>query len=275
MDDREERTHVGAWAPVAVPKRIPGCKRRFDKRHVGKVVMFDQYIKDFDTIPGWMHRQFVDAILKLGEVQQWQGAVAEIGVYRGKLFGSMMATMKKGDKALAIDTFGGVGDDDGSGIQANREIFESNLKEWFPNKCNRLEIIERDSMKVHPYDIRQRVGPVRMFSVDGSHTYEAALHDCQLADYTLGQGGIIIVDDAFNPRWPAVMEGTQEALKYRLDYKPFAIGWNKMLIARKPYAESYRDALMDRLGVPWATAKLWGFDCGVFNTWIPSRYDCT
>ena len=50
---------------------------------------------------------------------------------------------------------------------------------------------------------------MRFVSVDGGHTAEITAHDLAVADASLAEGGIIVLDDAFNEQWPGVADGVQ------------------------------------------------------------------
>jgi hypothetical protein len=57
---------------------------------------------------------------------------------------------------------------------------------------------------------------VRIFSIDGCHTEEATFSDCVLAGSVATKpGGVIMVDDVFNPHWPGVSVGLLKFLQVR------------------------------------------------------------
>ena len=51
-------------------------------------------------------------------------------------------------------------------------------------------------------------GPLRFFSIDGGHLSHIVKHDLETAALSITDGGVIILDDYFNPEFPGVSEGT-------------------------------------------------------------------
>ncbi len=202
-------------------------------------------------VDGWLSR--LDASL-IAAVGQWQnttgiaGTVGEIGVHHGRLFILLALLRKPGERAFAIDLF----DDqqfnlDQSG-QGDETAFRNNLVR-FGVEPGSVEFVKGNSMALSWAGLADRLGPaVRLFSIDGGHTAEITRHDLGIADDSLGDGGVIVLDDYFNPEFPAVSEGMCRFMFERPQaLAPFAIGDNKLLLARPDWAGRYREMLVEAM----------------------------
>jgi hypothetical protein len=89
-------------------------------------------------------------------------------------------------------------------------------------------------------------GPYRLFRVDGEHSLEVALHELRLANAVMAEGGVIMVDDYFDPKFPGVSEAVNPFfLLYRNEVRvePFLITGNKLFLVTKEYENLYREAI--------------------------------
>ena len=88
-------------------------------------------------------------------------------------------------------------------------------------------------------------GQPAIFSIDGGHTAEVTHNDLRLAHDTVRDGGIVILDDYFNPGWPGVSEGTcRFMLVDNEQLEPVAVTANKVILARgSEAAAAYRQEL--------------------------------
>ena len=77
----------------------------------------------------------------------------------------------------------------------------------------------------------------RFISVDAGHEAENVLNDLQLVAPLLVHGGVVAVDDAFNPIVPGVIEGFCRFMISRvIKLAPVALGANKLFLSAR---ESY------------------------------------
>ena len=165
----------------------------------------------YKKVEGWISLLALKAILKLGEIQKAYnitGSVCEIGVHHGKAFILLHMLTKSDEMSAAIDLFEmQSGNIDNSG-KGDKEKLIRNLKN---NSCDfeRIRIITKNSMDISPdFLLNQTKSKIRLFSVDGGHTAEVVFNDLKLAENTLCDGGVIILDDFFVNSWPGVSEGT-------------------------------------------------------------------
>lgn len=164
------------------------------------------------------------------------GPVGEIGVFHGQLFLLLALLQREGETALAIDIWRS---------EREMEIFLKNMERHLGTDDD-VVVIRSDSTKLSAKDLlRAAGGPMRIISIDGGHTADVVEHDLGLARDALAEGGVIVLDDYFQEHLPGVSEGTNRFFigSSARDLAPFAIGANKLLIARRSDADTYRRAL--------------------------------
>jgi hypothetical protein len=146
-----------------------------------------------------------------------RGNAAEIGVHHGKLCILLSLLC---DHVYAVDVFDPALNRDSSG-DGDRAIFERNMGRY-GGACT---IIQSDSALLTP----DRLPPIRLFSVDGSHTADMTESDLRLAAAALEPGGVVILDDYFNEHWPDVSIGANRVIADGA-LVPFAIAPGKLLL---------------------------------------------
>jgi hypothetical protein len=205
----------------------------------------DAYVRYNYKVPGWLHWYSARIIVDLSRIQVdagFEGAVAEIGVHRGRLFILLKLLARPHEKAIAIDVFEDQHlnvDQSGSG---DRIAFLTNLERWASTAD--VELIQRSSLEVSPEEIIARVGKCRIISVDAGHTAECTLNDLYLAEAVATDQSIIILDDFFNGSWPDVSTGTARFLfDGKTTMRPFAISPNKVYLAREAFHHKYQSEL--------------------------------
>lgn len=171
-------------------------------------------------------------------------AALEIGVHHGKS-AIPLAFFSKDRPLYVIDVFSNQEkniDNSGSG---DKEIFIQNLKRFGIQK-NKVIIDERMSSEVSAKDIRDVVGSVSFFHIDGGHHRDAILSDLKLACDVAAEDCVIAVDDMFRPEWPEVSSAifSSSSLIDR-GFKLFAIGFNKGYWCREETVEHNQSILLD------------------------------
>ncbi|HYX00982.1 MAG TPA: class I SAM-dependent methyltransferase [Reyranella sp.] len=195
-------------------------------------------------VDGWLRTEAALVIAALSDRQHalgMRGGVAEIGVHHGKLFILLYVLGRAPEKAVAIDLFADQHlnvDLSGSG---DLHKFRRNLARYGDDE--RLVLHQGNSLELGGADlVRLAGGPLRFVSVDGGHTADITAHDLGTAEASLAEGGIIVVDDVFNERWPGVGDGVHRYFAERRDLVPFALGANKTYFCRPSHRDAYFEA---------------------------------
>jgi hypothetical protein len=186
------------------------------------------------TVEGWLGIGALGLTIAISERQLNQGvraAVGEIGVHHGRYFIPLALLRQAGERAVAIDVFEDQHlnvDYSGSG---NREIFLSNLVKHAVDMSDVL-LHKADSLAMQSDELASLSGGqgFRLFSVDGGHQVVNVVHDLGIVADTLATGGVVVLDDFFNPDWPGVNEGLFDFLARSRSLAPFCYGDNKLFL---------------------------------------------
>ncbi len=214
-------------------------------------------VKTGTTLDGYMAREIygVDGFLKsldarviraMAEHQSARdvrGALAEIGIHHGKLFFILTLSRRAGERALAMDLFTDDALNAGTASAGRDRAFFEHARR-FGVTLDEAEVLKGDSCAMSPDDILERVGAVRLFSVDGGHLYHHVDNDLRLADATLHDKGVIAVDDFCNATWPEVTFATFDVLKAARDsLAPAVLTKNKLYVSRPDAVGFYEEAV--------------------------------
>ena len=219
-------------------------------------------------VEGWIEPGALTMTTLLDRLQQAagvRGGFAEIGVHHGRFFIALALLAQPGERSLAIDVFEDQHLNVDQSGKGSRERLIENI-ERHAGSLDRVEILKADSLTVRPEEILARAGgPVRIFSVDGSHTALHTESDVRLAASVLAPGGVIVVDDIFNPEWPGVLAGMDNLFRAtdRHGLVPIIAADNKLVLCAESARASYWAGLHDYLrAVQGAvgTRRLWGFE---------------
>jgi hypothetical protein len=111
--------------------------------------------------------------------------------------------------------------------------------------------------------------------VDGGHSARETYHDLDLCHRILVPGGLLAVDDYFNPAFPGVCEG---AIGFQREHEdaltPIAIGFNKVLFQKAPAPFDLNGAFSRTFpAVPKTAAVLWERPAFLFGSDLMSFFD--
>jgi len=235
-----------------------------------------KYLNSFHHIQGWF--VFDAAILFMAYNQLIRAAgiagdTLEIGVYHGLSAIAIASLRAPGHRTYAIDLFDELPGSDayGSGV-SYRRMFEENMQ-CFHAPLDFLVTVTAASGKLKASDFGRNFS---FCHVDGGHSPEETCADLQFASDILQPGGLLALDDYFNPQHPGVCEG---ALDFRRNneglLRPLAVGYNKVLFQKAPNAADL-NAQFRRVfpAVEAAPAgDMWGSPIFLFDRPLRSYFD--
>lgn len=205
-----------------------------------------QYFKDnYTNIEGWMQQDIIPSAILLDSFQKnvgITGGVAEIGVHHGRFFILLHNLLQKEECSFAIDLFENQQDNIDCSGKGSKDVFLSNLAKFSEN-IHRAKLIQGDSLSMTPQQLMDyECKGIRLFSIDGGHTAEHTVNDIRLAIDLMAPGGVIFIDDYYNPHWPGVHIGVNRY--FALDtpkFVPFAYRRDKLLLCSITWHKRYFD----------------------------------
>jgi hypothetical protein len=219
-----------------------------------------EYLKAFQNIEGWF--QYDAALLfmaynQLLRARGIEGDVLEIGVHHGLSTIALARLRGHSARVVAIDLFENLQEANvsrsGSGHQA---IFELNMKRFYPN-ASFLRVITRPSNAVTAGELG---AGFTFCNIDGGHSAEETFNDLKLCHDIAAAGGLIALDDYFNPAYPGVCEG---AVAFHLRHPgalhPLVIAYNKVLFRKGASPADLNDRFLAAFpGIKCSTITMWG-----------------
>jgi len=291
--EEDERKHVllasssssssSSSSCFSSPKRGGGNDENKERKDAVKALV--SKVSGFYEIGGLDVYRAIDACQRIdfGLTTQ-KTSLAEIGVYHGRSFLALISLRKNDETCIAIDCFENQADNaDESGVGDYSKFRKHVTKACEAMKAGDsnanfewdgivdsdtalpsfIKVVKADSTKMtNEADFDEdKNGPVRIFSIDGSHTSEATFRDLTLAaDECLHERGVVILDDCFNPDWPGVISGLAKYLDASGRVVPFAIAYNKVYLCDPSIVETYQSRLTPNVVVR-KKASLFGREC--------------
>jgi len=217
------------------------------------------YLDALPSIPGWLEADAALMFMAYNQIigaQGIAGDVLEIGVYHGKSAITVAALRGSQGRFFAVDLF----DDLQSGTAVNEGIgmkaaFLHNVGRFFP-KVDFMNVISTSSADLTPEELGRNFS---FCHIDGDHRAGPTYKDVALCCEVLRPGGLLAMDDYFNPLFPGVVEG---AVRFGLDHPgaliPLAIGFNKALFQRGPVDFNANGAFAEVFPyIPRHVTELW------------------
>lgn len=236
---------------------------------------FQRYRDSFEWIEGML--SFDDALLffaydQLIAAKGVGGDVLEIGVHHGLSAIAVAALRGSGHTFVAIDLFEEGQDQNvsGSGL-GNRAEFRRNLARFFPS-LDFVRELACPSSEVAPESLG---GDFSFCHIDGGHSWRETFDDLTLCSAVLLPGGLVALDDYFNPSYPGVSEGAVLFHRERPDaLRPIAIGLNKVLFQKPPgVGDLNGDFERTFPSVPHRRVTLWGQSALHFANGLAGFFD--
>jgi hypothetical protein len=232
------------------------------------------YLDAFPSIQGFF--SFDAALMfmaynQLIRVDGVSGDALEIGVHHGLSAIAVGSLVGEGHRFVAVDLFEMQDSNRSRSGAGDRELFLGNMQTFFED-LGFIEIIASPSSELKS----QTLGSQFSFChIDGGHSPEETYHDLQLCSSILVSGGLLALDDYFNPSFPGVSEG---AVKFKLEHsetlKPIAIGFNKVLFQKLPAPGELNEVFASTLKrIPAQQAILWGTPVNYFTSSLLPFFD--
>ena len=211
-------------------------------------------------VDGWNNIGAFTAIAEINKIQlknKLVGNIGEIGVHEGQLFCALaLLADTPCEGYLAIDVFDNQKRNIDKSGGASFTTFRNHVGKVLGDRQKSLHVIEKDSLSIASLlgkmmtivaigrNGQVSTGPItdlfRLFSVDGGHSVVHVLNDLRLVERAMTPGGVVIVDDFMNPKWPGVTEGLHIYCTDRSSrLVPFAYGNGKMYLATFDYRDEY------------------------------------
>lgn len=151
---------------------------------------------------------FLEGLLACTDPWFRAGPICEIGVHHGK-FLITEHNVLGGPPTLGIDVFNDRSRNVDNSGEGSLLKFQANVHAHAAVP-EAIRSLQADSLELTPDDavrLRDQIGRVKLFSIDGGHTPVHVLSDYAFAEQVTAQDGLIVVDDFCNPHWPGVNEG--------------------------------------------------------------------
>jgi hypothetical protein len=202
----------------------------------------DRIYRKIKGIQGWFLPHACRLFALLDGCQKQQGVTGnlfEIGVWHGKSAVLIAAMLQANELLGTCDIFDDYGAD---GQSAKLTRFQRNMERHFGNTPF-LRIYSKSSRDLTREDLTSNC---RIIHVDAAHDSCNVYEDLVLAESCLHDQGAIIMDDAYQLRWPGVTDGIYRFLYTHPDQLvPLVCGFNKLVLVRPNADADYVDRLTD------------------------------
>ena len=239
------------------------------------VSFFTAYRRALDSIAAMTS---FDAVLLFASYNQIigrhgiRGPTLEIGVHHGASAIGIAALRAPGASFVAIDLFEELQKNNvtRSGL-GDRAIFLASM-EKVHGDLSFLKVIASPSSRVTP---DQLGGGFSFSHIDGGHSDVETYSDLVLCTQIAAPGGLIGLDDYFNPTFPGVSEGTVRFMNENPGkLRPLAVGYNKVLFQREPVPFDLNRAHAEQFSfVPRTNITHFGRDSFLFGAALEYWFD--
>ena len=235
-----------------------------------------RYLAAFGRMYGWF--SFDAALLFMAYNQLLSragtsGDTLEIGVYHGLSSICVAALRSAGRKFYAIDLFEELGTNDAYGPGASyRKIFEDNIQSMHGT----LDFVVPIATASSNLKSANFTPSFSFCHVDGGHSPKETFDDLKFASDVLLPGGLLALDDYFNPQHPGVCEGAVDFMRHHEGVlTPLAIGFNKATFQKQPAPAM---SLNSEFGRTFAQVRhrettMWGVPVFLFDTPLRAYFD--
>jgi len=203
-----------------------------------------QLFRKVKPIDGWFSEEAAYLFALLDQIQKEngiQGDIFEIGTHHGRSAVFLAGMLDRRTERLQVcDIFGEQIRNISESGHGDCDVFIANMRAAFGD-FSFLRLFQTLSADLRPELIGTNY---RFFHIDGGHLASECLGDLELAAACLAPYGVIILDDAFRPEWPAVTEALFTFLaRHRDTFVPLVVGFNKLILLRASARELYEQHL--------------------------------
>ena len=190
------------------------------------------------TISGWWKDsafEIYEAFNLMQKELKIEGNLCEIGTWYGRSFLALRNFTEEHETCIGIDIFKG-------GYYAD---LINNIKKCFGNlDGSKIIKVAPSYSPAEKCKVLKPYAPIRIFYIDGDHSYEGALLDLNVARETLHQDGILFLDDYENPKYgPAVTKSTNTFLDENDEFALAFSSSQRIFLCRKHMVDSYVSAM--------------------------------
>jgi len=233
-----------------------------------------EYVSQNERIVGIIRpiSAFIANVVAAAQLREGlRGGVGEIGAFQGKFTLALLLSARHEELAKgwfiadAFEELHDVGGNPAGGVGCEA-CFRNQITKYAGQEIlGTLELYKGDNRKLRGKDIPEVITPIRIFSVDGDHSYDGTMIDICVVVKRLIPGGIIILDDIHNTDWPEVLAAWKQYVKNPAacdDYaesgaaqrlEPFAAVGNKLYATtigvsphpRHYWADKWSKAILD------------------------------
>lgn len=198
---------------------------------------FDDYMKSYSHLEGWFQLPAIaiwDALLDFQQQQQIVGNILEIGVWKGKSAALAALHCRADEQCVFVDPLP---------LDGVRECISAVMPS---TKCHYLTESSQ-FLPRHPF-LAQGVRSFRWIHIDGEHTAQAVSNDLAIAELLLGDRGMLVMDDFFNPGYPQVTQAVFQFLNAQPGRLTMVLcGFGKAYLCRPRAAREYLSFMSNSL----------------------------
>ena len=193
--------------------------------------------RDSRHIEGWFEAYGLFALIDSTQRAFGEGGdLFEIGAHHGKST-VVLGHMAAGSENVGVCDIFGVQEQNASGSgSGDRAVFERNMEQFAAGCHPRVHQCLSSQLTA------ERIGTHRFFHIDGGHLTEEARSDMELGAQVTTERGAIVIDDPYRMEWPGVTEAIVGFLTEHDEWAPVALGFNKLVLCRKPCVGLYSTA---------------------------------
>lgn len=230
---------------------------------------FQHYAEVFARIPGWFSLDAYVLMCLYHQLALPPGDVLEIGVFQGLSAIGVAALRGPNRRFFAVDSFR-------APIlnfepQEIRERFFKHMREFYPT-LDFMTLLETRSNALTAETFPTRFSLVHL---DGDHTAEGVLHDLELSHAVLEPGGLLVMDDFYNPMFPGVSEALHRfQMTHPGHFRALAYGIGKLLLQKEPATTDLHARVLERFPrITETTVPMWGVPVRVYPNGLAMLFD--